>query len=107
MQAAVYDLATAMKEAGDAAIFARKNGNSMANVKAAELRAKLSGLLIDRVLEVSVDLTGAIARAEQRVQSGVTPSATSTLPSAFASLDSIATWRAQIPGDRKDGQAGT
>jgi phage terminase small subunit len=45
---AAYDLAAAMREANDAATFARANKNSMALVKAVELRARLSGLLIDR-----------------------------------------------------------
>src|ERR1044071_3337482 len=64
---AVYDLATAMKEAEDAAAFAKEKGSAMAKVKACELRAKLSGLLIDRVEIIPVDLVGALERAERRV----------------------------------------
>ena len=56
-----------MKEADNAAEFARKHKNPMANVKAAELRAKLSGLLIERVEVFSADLKGAIEKAEARV----------------------------------------
>ena len=87
---AVYGLVEAMKEAEDAAAFARENKNSMALVKACELRAKLSGLLIDRVELVKVDLTGALARAEARVLS-VTP----------LSLESrgLIDWRPHIPGN--------
>jgi phage terminase small subunit len=44
-----YGLVEAMKEAEDAAAFAKIHKIPMANVKACELRAKLSGLLIDRV----------------------------------------------------------
>jgi phage terminase small subunit len=68
---AVYGLAEAMKEADDAAAFAKEKGNAMANVKARELKSKLAGLLIDRVEVVEVDLTGALARAEARVLNGV------------------------------------
>ena len=64
---AVYGLVEAMQEAEDAASFAKLHKNPMANVKACELRAKLSGLLIDRVEVVEVDLTGALARAHARV----------------------------------------
>jgi hypothetical protein len=39
----------------------------MTNVKACELRAKLSGLLIDRVEVLGVDLRGALEAAERRV----------------------------------------
>jgi hypothetical protein len=64
---AVYGLVEAMQEANDAAAFARLNKNSMALVKATELRAKLSGLLIDRVELAVVDIGAAIVRAEARV----------------------------------------
>jgi hypothetical protein len=67
MQASVYDLATAMKEADEVCAFAKLHKNAMAYMKATELRAKLSGLLVDRVEVVSVDLTGALERAERRV----------------------------------------
>jgi phage terminase small subunit len=63
---AAYGLVEAMKEAESAATFARVNKNSMALVKASELRAKLSGLLIDRVEIAYVDLTGALAAARSR-----------------------------------------
>ena len=43
-----YNLEKAMKEAEDAMDFAKETKNANAYVKAAELRAKLNGLLIDR-----------------------------------------------------------
>jgi len=64
---AVYDLATAMREAEDVCAFAKLHKNAMAYGKGTELRAKLSGLLIDRVEIVTVDLVGALERAERRV----------------------------------------
>jgi len=64
---AVYDLATAMREAEDVCAFAKLHKNAMAYGKNTELRAKLSGLLIDRVEIVTVDLVGALERAERRV----------------------------------------
>lgn len=64
---AAYDIAMAMQEAKDDHKFAVEKGNAMAAVKATELRAKLSGLLIDRVELVTVDLTGALDRAERRL----------------------------------------
>ena len=106
---AVYGLVEAMKEAEDAAEFAKLHKNPMANVKACELRAKLSGLLIDRVEVVEVDLTGALARAEARVLNvtatpqGAIGSQTTTAPSR-AAID----WCAQVPGpaDNEDGTVG-
>ena len=77
MEAAKYDLTVAMGEANDAAAFARANKNSMALVKATELWAKLSGLLIDRVEIVPVDLVAALERAERRVVD-VTPQHSNT-----------------------------
>ena len=76
--AARYDLQVAMAEAQAAIDFATLHKNPMARVKAVELRAKLSGLLVDRIEQVTVDLTGALTaareRALQRDQSPVTPS---------------------------------
>jgi len=68
--AAVYDHAQAMAEAGEAIEFAKKHGNSMALVKAIELRSKLSGLLIERVeAKVAVvDIRSALEEAKGRVQ---------------------------------------
>jgi hypothetical protein len=62
-----YDLAAAMREAESAATFARMNKNSMALVKACELRAKLSGLLIERIETVAIDLKGSLEQARARV----------------------------------------
>src|SRR5215213_9843649 len=59
---AVYDLVAAMQEAKEAAEFARTHRNPMALVKATELRAKLSGLLVEQIhvkAEV-IDLRGAL-----------------------------------------------
>lgn len=64
---AAYDIAMAMHEAKEARDFALTNKNPMAVVKATELRAKLSGLLIDRIEIATVDLTGALDRAERRL----------------------------------------
>jgi hypothetical protein len=95
---AVYGLVEAMKEAEDAAAFAKANKNSMALMKACELRAKLSGLLIERVEVVEVDLTAALARAEACVFD-VTPR---TFPSTV-SIDR----RPHIPGNPvADSEAG-
>ncbi len=44
---AVYDLATAMKEAEEVITFAKGTKNAMAYFKAVEHRARLSGLLVD------------------------------------------------------------
>ena len=63
----VYDLATAMKEAEDVCAFAKLHKNAMAYCKGTELRAKLSGLLIERVEIATVDLAAALERAERRV----------------------------------------
>jgi phage terminase small subunit len=86
---ACYDVSVAMDEALDAIAFARAKGNAMAVVKGVELRSKLSGLLIDRVLEVTVDLTDALARAEARL--------TDMTASGTGAPRSIS-WQAQIPG---------
>ena len=88
MKAAVYDLTTAMKECEDVIAFARQHKNSMAYCKAVELRAKLSGLLIEKVEVVSVDLTDALARAEARLLNGVQG------PAAHGPIN----WVPQIPG---------
>ena len=57
-----------MKEAESAAAFAREHKNPMALVKATELRAKLSGLLIDRLEVVPPDdLKAALLEARTRV----------------------------------------
>jgi hypothetical protein len=100
MQAAVYDLATAMREAGEDRAFAIAQHNPMAAVKASELRAKLSGLLIDRVEVVTVDLRGSLQRAEARVLNSMSaltqgpPAALLPPPTAKAIR-----WPARIAGD--------
>jgi phage terminase small subunit len=93
---AVYDLATAMKEAEDVCAFAKLHKNAMAYCKGTELRAKLSGLLIDRVEVVEVDLTGALARAEARVLNKIPLLPHGALETgAPSSID----WRPHIPGN--------
>ena len=62
-----YDVATAMAEALDVIHFAKEHRNANAYCKAVELRAKLSGLLIDRVEVFSADLKGALLAASKRV----------------------------------------
>jgi hypothetical protein len=46
--------------------FTMKQKNSMAYYKAVELRTRLSGLLIERVETVNVDVTGALKAAKAR-----------------------------------------
>lgn len=62
-----YVVATAMDEAQQGMVFARETENAAAFVKAVELRAKLSGLLIDRVEVFSMDMKGALDQARARV----------------------------------------
>jgi phage terminase small subunit len=91
MKLAIYDLATAMREAQEVIDFAKKHKNSMAYFKAVQHRADLSGLLIDRVEIATVDLTGALAKAEARVVHG------NDLPgSGKTSID----WKPRIPGSK-------
>ena len=94
---AVYDLATAMKEANEVCNFAKRHKNAMAFCKATELRAKLSGLLIDRVEIATVDLTSALAKAEARVANPPPP----TIPahqSTYYDAPQGIDWRPRIPG---------
>jgi hypothetical protein len=70
---AAYDLVAAMAQAQEGINFAKANGNAMAFIKGCELRSKLSGLLVDKVEVVTVDLTGALARAEARVLNATLP----------------------------------
>jgi phage terminase small subunit len=94
MKMAAYGLVEAMQEAEDAAAFAKLHKNPMANVKACELRAKLSGLLIERVEVVEVDLTGALDRARARVLN-ITDTSLGSLP--LLSKKPI-DWKPHIPG---------
>ena len=64
---AAYDLKTAMAEAQAVCEFAITHKNAMAYCKAVELRAKLSGLMVERVETVTLDLKGALARAQARI----------------------------------------
>lgn len=62
-----YDLATAMKESLEVIAYAKAQGNAMAYFKAVEHRAKLSGLLVERIHLEKVDLSGALEAARARV----------------------------------------
>jgi hypothetical protein len=62
-----YDLALAMKESLEVIQYAKQQGNAMAYFKAVEHRAKLSGLLIDRVQVATVDIKSALEEARQRI----------------------------------------
>jgi phage terminase small subunit len=64
---AAYDLAQAMAQAQKGIDLAEKHKNPMAFIKGCELRAKLSGLLIERTQEVPVDLRGALEEARLRI----------------------------------------
>ncbi len=64
---AAYGLGEAMRKAEAVCAFAKKHKNAMAYCKGTELRAKLSGLLIDRFEIVPVDLKGALEAARLRV----------------------------------------
>ena len=80
---AAYDLVAAMAQAQEGIDLARVHKNPMAFIKGCELRAKLSGLLIDKVEVVTVDLKGALVEARSRVFTvlDITP-----LPRAPASI---------------------
>lgn len=62
-----YSVAASMDEALEGMSFARETNNAGAYVKAVELRAKLSGLLIDKVEVFTADLRGALLEASKRV----------------------------------------
>lgn len=64
---ASHTVVQAMHEAEQGMIFAKETENAGAFVKAVELRAKLSGLLIDRVEVFSMDMKGALDQARSRV----------------------------------------
>ncbi len=96
---AAYDLAAAMREANDAATFARANKNSMALVKAVELLARLSGLLIDRLeLVPPVDMKKALAEAERRVIQVNPPSGGGVSLAAPGTVNGTVCWAASIAG---------
>lgn len=61
-----YTVTVAMEEAQEVIEFAKQNKNAMAYFKAVEHRAKLSGLLVDRIAVETVDLTGALEAARLR-----------------------------------------
>lgn len=64
---AVYTTERAMSECLEAMRYAKECENPGAFVRAIELRARLSGLLIDRVEVVHIDIAAAIDRARVRV----------------------------------------
>jgi hypothetical protein len=102
---AAYGLVEAMREADDAAAFAKLHKNPMALVKAFELKAKLSGLLIDRVEVATVDLRGALEAAERRVIN-VTNGASSPVGRLPLPTHGSTRWSPPIPGDQEDPEAG-
>lgn len=63
-----YDASAAMKECAEAIAFAKQHKNANAYVKAVELRAKLSGLLVERIEVFSMDMKGALEMAKRRVR---------------------------------------
>ncbi|MCM3901640.1 MAG: terminase small subunit [Pyrinomonadaceae bacterium] len=83
-----YSVVEAMKEAEECLRFSKEHKQCMAYVRAVELRSRLSGLLIDKVEIVSVDLTKALAEAEQRVLGPI-----DVTPAGAAS------WKPRIAGD--------
>ena len=125
---AVYDLAVAMKEAEEVIAFAKAHKHPTAYFFAVRHRAHLSGLLIDRVEIATVDLTGALARAEARVLSGTPPTIPAQAstyydpPASMQSTQAVAIdanqpsaplpssrrpidWRPRIPGNPDTGSA--
>lgn len=68
-QQTVYDAAAAFGEAGEAIDLARASGNAHAMVKAVELRARLHGLLTEKVQveSITVDIAAALREARSRV----------------------------------------
>lgn len=64
---AVYGVVEAMAQAQKGIDLAERHKNPMAFIKGCELRAKLSGLLIDRVEVATVDLKGSLEQARTRV----------------------------------------
>lgn len=106
---AVYDLATAMAEAEEVCAFAKKHKNAMAYCKGTELRAKLSGLLIERVEVATVDLRSALDGARDRVLKVIDlaqraalslPGPSSDVPPSLTDKDGIFSYRG--PGENGD-----
>ena len=64
---AAYDLNRAMEESAEVIAFAKQHKHPTAFFFAVRHRAHLSGLLVDRIELTSVDLAGALAKAEKRV----------------------------------------
>ena len=94
-QQAKYDVQEAVVEIDRAVAFGFKRQNPMSVAKLLELKAKLYGLLIDRVEVATVDMTAALARAETRVLNMIPPLPHGALATgAPSSID----WRPHIPG---------
>jgi len=74
-----YTLERAMQEAEDVICFAKLHKNSMAYFKAVEHRAKLSGLLIERIQAETIDLRAVVTEAQARRLRLVNPDALPTL----------------------------
>ena len=103
--ASAYTVIQCMREANDAAAFAKANKQSMALVRAVELRARLSGLLIDRVEVVNVDLRGALERAESRIVNVTNMPLAALAPVEPLPLPAKQStrWAARIAGDQHAG----
>ena len=63
-----YQFAQALQDCDASIAFSRLHKNSMALVKGIELKAKLTGLLVERVETVTVNLTEALEAAKARTR---------------------------------------
>jgi hypothetical protein len=99
MKMAVYDLATAMAEAEAVCAFAKKHKNAMACCTGTELRARLSGFLIEKVEVATIDLRSSLDAARSRVLRVIEGAAS---PPSNGSIS----WAVEIPGSAaiEDGQ---
>ena len=66
-EATLYDAKAAVVEIDQAIRFGYKQKNPMSVAKLLELKAKLHGLLVDKVEVAAVDLRGAMEKANNRV----------------------------------------
>jgi hypothetical protein len=95
---AAYGLVEAMEEAEDVCAFAKLHKNAMAYCKATELRAKLSGLLIDRVEIMPIDLRGALLAAQSRVLTAIDITPRQPCEDGLA-VQGGARWETRLAGD--------
>jgi hypothetical protein len=108
---AVYGVVEAMAQAQKGIDLAEKHHNPMAFIKGCELRAKLSGLLIDRTEVMVVDLKGSLEQAKSRVltvingapkpSEGLTDArVTVPGPAVGVSADGSIKWAPHITGEK-------